>query len=93
MLRSQLVQRLTNADTAVRAADADRAVTTFFDQIAQRLAQGGRVELRGFGSFGLRGSDARIARNPLTAEPVAVPATRHVRFKAGAAIKARLNRR
>jgi integration host factor subunit beta len=39
-------------------------VDVFFDEIAGRLADGGRVELRGFGAFSTRERDARKGRNP-----------------------------
>lgn len=63
----------------------------FFEEIAQRLAEGGRVELRGFGTFSTRERDARTGRNPRTGETVDVPAKRVPYFKPGKEMRERLN--
>ena len=62
-----------------------------FDEIATRLAEGGRVELRGFGAFSTRERKARVGRNPRTGEPVDVPAKRVPYFKPGKEMRERLN--
>jgi len=71
--------------------EIDHIVTIFFDEISQRLAEGGRVELRGFGAFSTRGRDARTGRNPRTGETVAVDAKRVPYFKPGKEMRERLN--
>ena len=62
------------------------------ESIAEALADGDRVELRGFGTFEVRERDARSARNPRTGEKVAVEARAKVHFKPGKTMRARLNR-
>ena len=57
----------------------------------QRLAEGGRVELRGFGAFSTRAREPRKGRNPRTGEAVDVPAKRVPYFKPGKEMRARLN--
>ena len=47
------------------------------------MENGDRVELRGFGAFGVKTREARIARNPRTGQPVAVPAKKIPHFKMG----------
>jgi integration host factor subunit beta len=91
MIRSEMVQHLVaeNPDLAEREIDA--VVTTFFEEITKRLAEGGRVELRGFGAFSTRARDARIGRNPRTGEVVEVAAKRVPHFKPGKAMRERLN--
>jgi integration host factor subunit beta len=91
MIRSELLQVLAKENPELRAEDVERAVDTFFDEIAERLAQGGRVELRGFGAFSTRHRDARKGRNPRTGESVDVPAKRVPYFKPGKDMRARLN--
>ena len=91
MIRSELVQRLVHENPALSARDVEAIVTIFFDEIAQRLAQDGRVELRGFGAFSTRERDARTGRNPRTGETVAVDAKRVPYFKPGKEMRARLN--
>jgi integration host factor subunit beta len=90
MIRSELLQILARENPDLRAEDVERAVDTFFDQIASRLAEGGRAELRGFGIFTTRGRDARKGRNPRTGEIVDVAAKRTVFFRAGKEIRDKL---
>jgi integration host factor subunit beta len=68
-----------------------QTVGTFFDEIVKRLAQDGRVELRGFGAFSTRAREARTGRNPRTGETVDVQAKRVPYFKPGKEMRARLN--
>jgi len=91
MIRSELLQVLSRENPELRAEDVERAVDTFFDEIAERLAQGGRVELRGFGAFSTRHRDARKGRNPRTGDSVEVPEKRVPYFKPGKDMRARLN--
>lgn len=91
MIRSELLQTLARENPELRAEDIERAVDTFFDEVAQRLSDGGRVELRGFGAFSTRQRDARKGRNPRTGETVSVPEKRVPYFKPGKEMRARLN--
>ena len=91
MIRSELLQLLAKENADLRAEDVERAVDTFFDEIAARLAGGGRVELRGFGAFSTREREARKGRNPRTGESVEVPGKRVPFFKPGKEMRARLN--
>ncbi|MFN4239107.1 MAG: integration host factor subunit beta [Erythrobacter cryptus] len=91
MIRSELLQELHKDNPELRAEEIEQVVDIFFDEIAQRLAEGGRVELRGFGAFSTRAREARTGRNPRTGEAVAVPEKRVPYFKAGKEIRERLN--
>ena len=91
MIRSELVQMLAADNPGLSIKDIDRIVTIFFDEISQRLADGGRVELRGFGAFSTRERDARMGRNPRTGETVDVDAKRVPYFKPGKEMRQRLN--
>lgn len=91
MIRSELVHTLSRKHPEMRQEDVEQVVDIFFDEIAGQLANGGRVELRGFGAFSTRQRDARIGRNPRTGEAVEVPAKAVPFFKAGKAIRERLN--
>lgn len=71
--------------------DAESAVNTVFDSICQSLEEGDRVELRGFGSFGLKERRSREGRNPKTGERVTVDAKRVLFFKAGKALRERVD--
>jgi integration host factor subunit beta len=91
MIRSELLQALAKDNPELRAEDVEQIVDTFFDEIAGRLASGGRVELRGFGAFSTREREARKGRNPRTGESVSVPGKRVPYFKPGKEMRARLN--
>jgi integration host factor subunit beta len=91
MIRSELLQELHKDNPELRAEEVEQLVDIFFDEIAQRLAEGGRVELRGFGAFSTREREARSGRNPRTGEKVEVAAKRVPYFKAGKEIRERLN--
>jgi integration host factor subunit beta len=91
MIRSELLQALAKENPELRAEDVERALDTFFEEIAERLAGGGRVELRGFGAFSTRQREARKGRNPRTGETVSVPDKRVPYFKPGKEMRARLN--
>lgn len=91
MIRSELLQALAKENPELRAEDVERALDTFFDEIAEQLAQGGRVELRGFGVFSTRHREARKGRNPRTGDAVSVPEKRVPYFKPGKDMRARLN--
>ena len=91
MIRSELLQALAQDNPELRADDVERIVDVFFDEIAQQLAAGGRVELRGFGAFSTRERDPRKGRNPRTGETVDVPGKKVPFFKPGKEIRARLN--
>ncbi len=91
MIRSELLQALAKENPELRPEEIDSVVSCFFDEIATRLARGGRVELRGFGAFSTRERDARKGRNPRTGDAVDVPGKRVPYFKPGKEMRARLN--
>ena len=91
MIRSELLQKLASDNPELRAQEVEQVVDIFFDEIAQRLAEGGRVEPRGFGAFSTREREARTGRNPRTGEAVDVPAKRVPYFKPGKEMRNALN--
>jgi integration host factor subunit beta len=91
MIRSELVAKLAADNPELAQRDVEAIVTCFFEEIVRRLAEDGRVELRGFGAFSTRARDARTGRNPRTGEQVDVDAKRVPYFKPGKEMRARLN--
>lgn len=91
MIRSELLQALARDNPGLRAEEIEKVVNVFFDEIAQRLAKGGRVELRGFGAFSTRAREARKGRNPRTGDSVDVPGKKVPYFKPGKEMRAKLN--
>ena len=67
--------------------DAERAVSAALDAITATLAEGGRVQLSGFGIFEVKERAARTGRNPHTKETIEIPASRTPAFKASKALK------
>jgi len=91
MIRSELVQKLCNNFPHLTQREIENVVSAIFDSITEQLAEGGRVELRGFGAFSSRQRDARVGRNPRTGEAVDVNAKRVPYFKPGKEMRERLN--
>jgi integration host factor subunit beta len=91
MIRSELLQALAADNPDLHAEEVEQVVDIFFDEIATRLAEGGRVELRGFGTFSTRARGARTGRNPRTGDSVPVAAKRVPYFKPGKEMRDRLN--
>lgn len=91
MIRSELVQRLGKSFEGLSQREMDQIVDLFFDTITDQLAAGGRVELRGFGTFSTRSRDGRSGRNPRTGEAVTIDSKRVPYFKPGKEIRQRLS--
>jgi len=91
MTKSELIQRLADKNPHLFLRDVERIVDTIFDEISGAMADGDRVELRGFGAFSVKHRDARVGRNPRTGETVQVEAKRLPFFKTGKALHEKLN--
>ena len=91
MIRSELLQALHEDNPELRSEEIEQVVDIFFDEISERLAEGGRVELRGFGAFSVKKRDARVGRNPRTGEAVHVEEKHVPFFKTGKLLRDRLN--
>ena len=90
MNRSDLVERLAQS-AGISNRDAELVVSAMLDRIGAGLAEGHRVELRGFGVFERRQRPERQARNPRTGEPVMAPERATVHFRAGRGMLELLN--
>ncbi len=91
MLRSELIARLAAEHPDLKFEDLDRVVGVILDEIAEALARGDRVELRGFGAFSVRQRKARVGRNPRSGEAVKVEAKSVPFFRPGKELRARVN--
>ena len=91
MIRSELVAVVAEQNPHLTIKDVERIVATIFDEITDALAQGRRVELRGFGAFSTRARDPRTGRNPRTGAAVKVDAKNVPYFKPGKELRDRLN--
>ena len=72
MIRSELIQKLSEENPHLYQRDVERIVNAIFEDIIEAMASGNRVELRGFGAFSVKQRYARTGRNPRTGESVAV---------------------
>ncbi|RDD60969.1 integration host factor subunit beta [Ferruginivarius sediminum] len=91
MTKSELIQRISDMNPHLYQRDVERIVSTIFDEIGEALADGKRVELRGFGAFSVKDRDSRVGRNPRTGDTVYVDAKRTPFFKTGKQLRERLN--
>jgi|SRR6185312_5190977 DNA-binding protein HU-beta len=86
MRKSELVRELAEEFELPRR-QVDELLTGMLDKITDVLKSGDKVQLTPFGQFKVRDRAARIGRNPMTGEPVKIPAKRVLRFLAGRALK------
>jgi integration host factor subunit beta len=91
MIKSELVERIATKNPHLYHRDVERIINTILGEIVRSLAEGDRVELRGFGAFSVKSRDARQGRNPRTGESVDVHAKRVPFFKTGKELRERLN--
>ena len=91
MTKSELIQRIAEMNPHLFHRDVERIVSTILEEISDALANGNRVEVRGFGAFSVKERDARVGRNPRTGEAVQVAEKRIPFFKTGKQLRDRLN--
>jgi integration host factor subunit beta len=84
--------RLAELHPQLLAKDVDLAVKVLLDAMSATLSGGGRIEIRGFGSFALNYRPPRQGRNPKTGEKVAVPAKYMPHFKPGKELRWRVDK-
>jgi integration host factor subunit beta len=90
--KSDLITKIVNLNRGFYQKDASKIVNVFFNTISNAISKDDRVELRGFGVFGSKDREARIARNPKNGSVVAVPAKKVPYFRMGKNMKNRLNK-
>src|SRR3954471_17804310 len=91
MTKSELIARLAQRYPPLVAKDAEYAVKMILDAMTQSLLAGNRIEIRGFGSFGLNYRPPRVGRNPKSGEKVQVPEKYVPHFKAGKELRERVD--
>ena len=89
MNKSDLIQ-VVSERAKITPQAADKAVSTIFDEMTNELAGGGRIEIRGFGSFSVVEYEAYTGRNPKTGEKIAVAPKKSPFFKVGKELKERI---
>jgi integration host factor subunit beta len=91
MTKSELIDRLATQFPQLVAKDAELAVKLILDAMGEALAHGQRIEIRGFGSFGLNYRPPRTGRTPKSGERVHVPEKYVPHFKAGKELRERVD--
>jgi integration host factor subunit beta len=91
MIKSELVTKIAEQNPHLFQRDVENIVNAILDTIADALARGDRVELRGFGAFSVKKRDARTGRNPRTGATVSVAEKVIPVFKTGKEMRQRLN--
>ena len=90
MSKTELVEFVA-AEANMTKADAARAVDAMMKGITEGLKKDGKVALVGFGTFASKKRPAREGINPLTKEPMKIPAKNVISFKAGSKLKDAVN--
>jgi len=92
MTKSELIELIASRQSQLSSKDVELAVKTMIEHMAQALAHGSRIEIRGFGSFSLHYRAPRIGRNPKTGESVGLSGKYVPHFKPGKELRDRVNR-
>lgn len=87
MIKLDIVNEVVNR-TGITKTKAEAAVETVFDSLKKALAEGDRIELRGFGVFNVKARKTGVGRNPRTGEEVSIQPGKAVRFKPGKELQA-----
>ncbi len=91
MTKSELIERIAAVQSQLSAKDVELAVKMMLDHMAEALAEGERIEIRGFGSFSLHYRAPRLGRNPKTGEKVELAGKYVPHFKPGKELRERVN--
>ena len=91
MIKSELIEKLAMENTHLTHAEVERLVNAILNTMTEALADGGRVELRGFGALSVRSRPARAGRNPRTGETIDIGEAKVPKFRAGKELKDSLN--
>ena len=90
MTKSELIERIAAVENQLSAKDVELAVKMMLDHMAEALAEGERIEIRGFGSFSLHYRAPRLGRNPKTGEKVELAGKYVPHFKPGKELRERV---
>lgn len=91
LTKSELIERVALRQSQLSQKDVELAVKTMLEEMSQALATGGRIEIRGFGSFSLHYRAPRLGRNPKTGESVDLTGKYVPHFKPGKELRDRVN--
>ena len=90
MNKSELIAALAEK-TEFSKKDAEKALSAFVEIVSDAMAKADKVQLIGFGTFDVKDRPARTARNPRTGAEIKIAAAKAPVFKAGKALKDKVN--
>ncbi|MBR3269545.1 MAG: HU family DNA-binding protein [Oscillospiraceae bacterium] len=90
MNKTELIEAIAN-ETGISKKDVDAALKSFVNVVSDTLQKKDKVQLIGFGTFETTERAARTGRNPANGEQIKIAASTLVKFKAGAALKEKVN--
>ena len=93
MTKRDLIEEVVRLYPRYSRRDAEVMVNSVFASMGDTLRAGQRIEIRGFGSFGLNHRPARVGRNPKSGERVHVPEKFVPHFKAGKELRERVDQK
>lgn len=91
MMKSELIELMARKQNHLAYKDVELAVKSLLEQMSHALANGERIEIRGFGSFSLHFRPPRAGRNPKTGDAVSLPGKYVPHFKPGKELRERVN--
>jgi len=91
MTKRDLIDEVNKRFPHLSRRDSEVIINAIFDSMVDALAQGDRIEIRGFGSFSLHFRPPRMGRNPKTGDAVALPGKYVPHFKPGKDLRDRVN--
>lgn len=91
MTKSELIEQIAAQQSELSVKEVESAVRLILDDITDTLADGGRVEIRGFGSFSLHYREPRTGRNPKTGDSVSLSGKHVPHFKPGKELREQVN--
>ncbi len=91
LIKSQLIAKLSQELSWLPEKEITQAVNALIEQMSDVLSHGGRIEIRGFGSFCLHYRPPRRAHNPKTGEKLITQPKYAVHFKPGKEVRERVN--
>ena len=89
--KSQLIESISGSQHVLTKRDVELAINCILENLTETLETGGRIEIRGFGSFYVSHSAARVGRNPKTGDSVNIPSKSKAMFKPGKQLSQRIN--
>ncbi len=90
MNKSELVAAVAEK-AGLSKKDTEKAISAFTDVVADTLKAGDKIQMIGFGTFEVVERAAREGRNPSTNEIIKIAASKAPKFKAGKALKDKIN--